>query len=167
MIEKLEDICSLNGDDNCFYISEYERLTRSTSAITNNNKECDVSTTIRGRTVGFSEFYENVKMIANEMFFRHSIQPRKLPTPSAPSNEQQQLIPRQEYIDHVCSQCVLIVSDQPSVGEAAAVFACTRLRTIFVPVSLGGLHQTSRTRLQTIISEEIKPVAAIVVLEPF
>lgn len=59
--------------------------------------------------------------------------------------------------------CVLIISSQPSPGEAAAVLACTKIRTPFVPLSMQGQHRISTFRIQTII-EETNPVAAIVVL---
>ena len=61
------------------------------------------------------------------------------------------------------SRCVIIVSDQPSAGEAAAVMACTRLRTTFLPISLNGPHRTNDSRIRLILKEN-PPLAAIVII---
>lgn len=149
LFQKFQEICSSNGDDTCFYVSEYDRTETNTNESKNEIPPL--------RTYGFSELNENVSTIASEMFFRHSIQPQTF------ENSSSSPLPCQEVIKKICSQCVLIVSDQVSCGEAAAVLACVRLKTVFVPIALEGNHKTSEHRLREILGE-IKPVAAIAVL---
>lgn len=149
LFQKFQEICSSNGDDTCFYVSEYDRLETNTNEIKNVIPPL--------RTYGFYELNENISTIASEMYFRHCIQPQTYETSSSSP------LPCKEAIKKICSQCVLIVSDQVSCGEAAAVLACVRLKTVFVPIALEGNHKTSEHRLHEILGE-IKPVAAIAVL---
>jgi acyl-CoA synthetase (AMP-forming)/AMP-acid ligase II len=169
LIRKFEEICASNGDDNCFYISEYYGGSSSSSNHNQKTKKSLTKTTASNpntlpkTSVGFSELNENIKLIANEMYFRHSIGGPKSFTTSTNARFDSCSVPSQEQIRQSCANSVLIVSDQPSPGEAAAVMACVKLQSVFVPISLNGLHRTSDRRLQ-IILEETKPIAAIVVL---
>ena len=85
--------------------------------------------------VGFSELREASIAIASELWHRHGITQSTVPA--------NVLSPRG----------VLVVSDEPSAGEAAAVLACTRLRVPFVPVDLVGPNRVGMKRLRDLLSD--------------
>ena len=85
--------------------------------------------------VGFSELREASIAIASELCHRHGITQSTVPT------------------DTLSPRGVLVVSDEPSAGEAAAVLACTRLRVPFVPVDLVGPNRVGMKRLRDLLSD--------------
>jgi acyl-CoA synthetase (AMP-forming)/AMP-acid ligase II len=146
LMRQFDSVCTTNGDDTAFYTSQY-----NSNSLKNDNRKL--------YSVGFSELNSNINLIASELHNRHSIRPAftssNRPTPSC--------IPTEEFMKEAGSRCILIISDQPSPGEAAAVMACTRLHITFVPLALGGPHRTNDSRVKVIL-QETQPIAAVVVL---
>ena len=142
LMEKFEAVCATNGDDTAFYT-------------------CQINEENAIQSVGFSELNSNINLIASELHNRHSLRPAF--TALNRHRFASSHVPSEDFMKVAGSKCVLIVSDQPSPGEAAAVMACARLHITFVPIALSGLHRTNDSRVK-IILEEIQPVAAVLVL---
>ncbi len=142
LMRRFDSICSTDGDKTAFY----------TTALLLDESVNTIQETVRlPRTVGFSELNENIKLIASELYHRHGLRPM----------QRSNLLPSD--LNEKCKLNVLIASNQPSPGEAAAVMACTKLHVPFVPIALDGPHRTSDARVELIL-DEVKPTLAIVVL---
>ncbi len=143
LMRRFDSICSTDGDKTAFYTTA---LLLDKSVNTTEEKARSPC------TVGFSELNENIKLIASELYHRHGLRPR-----------QKSNLPHSDSIEEKCKLNILIASNQPSPGEAAAVMACTKLHIPFVPIALDGPHRTSDARVELIL-DEVKPTLAIVVL---
>lgn len=129
LISLFDSICASYGDSTAFISAKNDGV----------DEGVELSSSERdhfARTeVGFSELREASIAIASELCHRHGIAQS---TVSA-----NVLSPR----------AVLVVSDDPSAGEAAAVLACTRLRVPFVPVDLMGPNRMGMKRLRDLLSD--------------
>ena len=165
LIKAWNSVCSSNGDDVAFYVTPIPP-SNGNNTNTNNNNDTNTNDDVV-QTVGFSELNENINSIANELCYRHNIRPTKNTYPSHSTSSSSS---SSSTCTNNCTctsinhkQSILIVSSQPSPGEAAAVLACTLLQSPFVPLSTHGPHRISQSRIQTIINDT-NPSAAIVVL---
>ena len=137
LISLFDAICASDGDSNAFVSGVGEVELSSLSE----RDHCFSRT-----EVGFSELREASIAIASELLHRHGVSQLKMAGNST-------LAP--------CG--VLVVSDRPSAGEAAAVLACTRLRVPFVPVDVVGPNRVGMKRLRSLLSDcDCKTAIAVV-----
>eukprot|EP01083_Nonionella_stella_P267090 902629_1 len=144
LMQAFDRICSSDGDQTAFH----------NSLIDSNHSSCQPLF----QTVGFSELNENIKLITSELHNRHGLRRNGSNLTCRPLG-----LPSERFITEACDPNVLIVSNQPSPGEAAAIMACIQLHIPFVPMALDGPHRTSDSRAKIIV-DEMKPAVAIVVL---
>ena len=137
LISLFDSICASDGDSTAF-------VSATTAHVGDDGQPGQLTRT----EVGFSELQEASIAIASELCHRHGVT-RRQSTKSSNST----LSPRG----------VLVVSDHPSAGEAAAVLACTRLRVPFVPADLVGPNRVGMKRLRSLLSDCDCKTAIIVV----
>ena len=127
LISLFDSICASDGDSTAFVSTRNDiaAVESPCSSQPDNFTE-----------VGFSELREASIAIASELCHRHGI-------------ITQSTVPT----DTLSPRGVLVVSDEPSAGEAAAVLACTRLRVPFVPVDLVGPNRVGMKRLRDLLSD--------------
>ena len=140
LISLFDSICASYGDSTAFISAKNDGV----------DEGVELSSSERdhfARTeVGFSELREASIAIASELCHRHGVAQSKISSSSALS-----------------TRGVLVISDAPSIGEAAAVLACTRLRVPFVPVDLVGPNRVGMKRLRSLLSDCDCKTAIVVV----
>ena len=143
LVSLFDSACALDGDSPAFLCGDFPP-----------------------REVGLTELRENSLAITSELYRRHGLgddTPGRIGSTSPSANPPPPSTFASDNGHFSLPPAVLLVSGMPSVGEAAAVLACVRLRVPFVPIDLVGPNRIGMKRLRRVTGEIGCSVAVVVV----